>query len=182
MKQAHLDRKTHPVAVHRAVDTRPNSPRFGCWWLAGCVTLALGNWWVCSRWRGPAKAPATPKRSGDQSNRNDLCWPACPDAGLLPSPACGRGAGGEGGGNSRRSEDLEKLTLLAETRWDDGTRDDINIETLQSPEWIKQHDVRIGGMFRFRSIWSRWACRAIHATVIAVERARKLTPALAESC
>ena len=33
---------------------------------------------------------------------------------------------------------------MAETHWDDGTRDDINVETLQPPEWIKQHDVRIG--------------------------------------
>ena len=79
-----------------------------------------------------------------------------------------RGAGATGTAVDPRT--WKKFVLLAETHWDDGTRDDINIETLQPPEWIKKHDVRIGAMFRFRAISSRWACRDLHATVIAIDR------------
>ena len=38
----------------------------------------------------------------------------------------------------------KKLVLLADARWGDGTRDDINVETLQPPEWIKENNVHIG--------------------------------------
>jgi hypothetical protein len=34
--------------------------------------------------------------------------------------------------------------LYAETRWSDGTLDDVNIETLQPPEWLAAHQARIG--------------------------------------
>jgi len=37
-----------------------------------------------------------------------------------------------------------KLRLRAEERWDDGTLDDINVETLQPPEWIDAVGARVG--------------------------------------
>ncbi len=37
-----------------------------------------------------------------------------------------------------------RLHLRAEAVWDDGTIDDINIATLQSPEWIVRHEARVG--------------------------------------
>ncbi len=37
-----------------------------------------------------------------------------------------------------------KLRLKTELRWPDGTLDDINIETLQPPEWLRERDVQVG--------------------------------------
>jgi hypothetical protein len=37
------------------------------------------------------------------------------------------------------------VRLRAEQRWDDGTLDDINVETLQPPQWLAEHHVRVGG-------------------------------------
>ena len=36
------------------------------------------------------------------------------------------------------------IRLRAETVWDDGTIDDINVETLQSPAWIEHFQARVG--------------------------------------
>jgi filamentous hemagglutinin len=36
------------------------------------------------------------------------------------------------------------LVLRAETRWDDGTLDDVNIETIQPPEWVVTHQAKVG--------------------------------------
>ena len=61
----------------------------------------------------------------------------------------------------------KKLVLLAETHWDDGTRDDINVETLQPPEWIKQHDVRIGANVPLPlDLVEMGLPRDLHATVL----------------
>ncbi len=38
----------------------------------------------------------------------------------------------------------KRIRLRAEAVWDDGTLDDINIVTLQSPEWIARHEARVG--------------------------------------
>jgi hypothetical protein len=37
------------------------------------------------------------------------------------------------------------LILRAECEWDDGTLDDINVKTLQPPEWVAAHQVYVGG-------------------------------------
>ena len=64
----------------------------------------------------------------------------------------------------------KKLVLLAETHWADGTRDDINIETLQPPEWIKQHDVRIGATVPLPlDLVEMGLPRDLYATVIAID-------------
>ena len=61
--------------------------------------------------------------------------------------------------------------MLAETHWADGTRDDINVETLQPPEWIKQHDVRIGATVPLPlDLVEMGLPRDLAATVIAIER------------
>jgi hypothetical protein len=39
-----------------------------------------------------------------------------------------------------------KLSLRAEARWEDGTPDYINVETLQPPEWMQRHKVRVGAL------------------------------------
>lgn len=36
------------------------------------------------------------------------------------------------------------VRLRAETVWDDGTLDDINVETLQPPQWLAYHHVEVG--------------------------------------
>jgi hypothetical protein len=50
-----------------------------------------------------------------------------------------------------RTEPLNPATwklirLRALVRWDDGTWDDINVETLQPPSWLAAHEVRVGGL------------------------------------
>jgi hypothetical protein len=50
-----------------------------------------------------------------------------------------------------RAEPLDPATwklirLRAMVRWDDGTWDDINVETLQPPSWLAAHEVRVGGL------------------------------------
>jgi hypothetical protein len=52
--------------------------------------------------------------------------------------------------SSRRSQvdpsTWRRVHLQAETSWDDGTRDVIYVETLQPPEWLAAHRVRVGAM------------------------------------
>ena len=170
VKQAHLDRKTHPVAVHRAADTRPNSPRFGRWWLAGCVTLALaigGGMFAPAR---PAKATADAARPASKRIEWVRVGQRVVTQDTFPGPLAEeeRGAGATGTAVDPRT--WKKLVLLAETHWDDGTRDNINVETLQPPEWIKEHDVRIGANVPLpRDLVEMGLPRDLHATVIAVE-------------
>ena len=59
---------------------------------------------------------------------------------------------------------------MAETHWANGTRDNINIETLQPPEWIGEHDVRIGASIALPlDLVEMGLPTDLHATVIAVE-------------
>lgn len=49
-----------------------------------------------------------------------------------------------------KSEQVDPLTwklirLRAELTWDDGTLDDVNVETLQPPEWLAENSIRVGG-------------------------------------
>ncbi|GAB6188039.1 hypothetical protein [Thermopirellula anaerolimosa] len=39
-----------------------------------------------------------------------------------------------------------KLRLLADNRWEDGTVDPVEVETLQPPEWITRHGARVGAL------------------------------------
>ncbi len=39
-----------------------------------------------------------------------------------------------------------KLVLRADLLWPDGTVDDIHVETLQPPQWIADHDARVGSL------------------------------------
>ena len=74
-------------------------------------------------------------------------------------------------GTAVNPQTWKKLVLVAATHWGDGTRDNINIETLQPPEWIKQHDVRIGATVPLPlDLVEMGLPRDLHATVIAIER------------
>jgi hypothetical protein len=39
----------------------------------------------------------------------------------------------------------KRITLKMWRAWEDGTRDDVEVETLQSPEWINQQNIHVGG-------------------------------------
>jgi hypothetical protein len=68
-----------------------------------------------------------------------------------PSEALAAAAAGELSSVSAHDEPTvdpatwKLVRLRAEQRWDDGTLDDINVETLQPPEWLAEHNVRVGG-------------------------------------
>ena len=73
-------------------------------------------------------------------------------------------------GTAVNPQTWKKLVLVAETHWGDGTRDDIHVETLQPPEWIKQHDVRIGATVPLPlDLVEMGLPRDLRATVLSVE-------------
>ena len=87
-----------------------------------------------------------------------------------PRPLAGEGQGVRATETAVNPKTWKKLVLLAETHWADGTRDDVNIETLQPPEWIGEHDVRIGASIALPLDLVEMGLPAdLHATVIAVE-------------
>ena len=76
--------RTLPLAAQRAPDTKPNGHRFGRWWLAGCLMLAVA--FGAGRMFGrPARAGRasrqSPPAAGEQEDRNDQRRPARGDAG-----------------------------------------------------------------------------------------------------
>ena len=84
-----------------------------------------------------------------------------------------QGTGNSAGhtGTAVNPQTWKKLVLVAATHWGDGTRDDINIETLQPPEWIKQHDVHIGATVPLPlDLIEMGLPRDLRATVLAIER------------
>ncbi len=171
VKKALLDRKTQPVAVNRAGGAKSNGRRFGRWWLAGCLTLAVaigGGMFAPAR---PAKAPADAARS-PASKRIE--WIRVGERVVTqdtsPRPLAGEGQGVRATETAVNPKTWKKLVLLAETHWADGTRDDVNIETLQPPEWIGEHDVRIGASIALPlDLVEMGLPTDLHATVIAVE-------------
>jgi len=63
-----------------------------------------------------------------------------------------------------------KLVLRAEEVWDDGTIDDINVETLQPPEWLTEHNVRVGASVPMPlDLVEMGLPETLHAQVLAVE-------------
>jgi hypothetical protein len=61
--------------------------------------------------------------------------------------------------------------MRAEMPWDDGTLDDINVETLQSPAWIRDHDVHVGGCVPIPMDLAEMGLpEALQAKVLAIER------------
>ena len=55
--------------------------------------------------------------------------------------------GGEGGESSPTGVNpatWRLLTLRSQAKWADGTIDDVNVQTLQPPEWIAEHGARLG--------------------------------------
>jgi hypothetical protein len=44
------------------------------------------------------------------------------------------------------SSSWKRVRMRAECVWDDGTKDDVNVETLQPPSWLSEHNVQVGGV------------------------------------
>jgi len=68
--------------------------------------------------------------------------------------------------------------LRAETRWEDGTYDAINVETLQSPEWAATHGAQVGA-----EVPLPWTCgdglpEQLRAQVLANEPCPTIPPGL----
>ena len=161
--------ETRPMAAQRFVNAKPDGRRFGRWWLAGCLLLAAlfgGGMFGGSRQERPVPVAARAPRSrtietirvGDRVVTRDA------------------GAGGEWTETAVNPKTWKKLRLLAVTHWGDGTRDDIHVETLQPPEWIKQHDVRIGATVPLPlDLVEMGLPRDLCATVIAVEHCPEIS-------
>ena len=115
----------------------PNSRGFGRWWLAGCLLLAAlfaGGMFGPSRAEkgAPVAAQAPANKPIEYISVGDRVVTRDGADSRMPAPT------------AVNPKTWKKLTLLAVTHWDNGTRDEINVETLQPPEWVKQHGVSIG--------------------------------------
>ena len=100
-----------------------------------------------------------------------------------PRPLAGEGQGVRATETAVNPKTWKKLVLLAETHWADGTRDDVDIETLQPPEWIGEHDVRIGASIALPLDLVEMGLPAIFTRRLSPSStAPKSTPALVESC
>ncbi len=103
--------------------------------LVVCLCLA-GFFGTRSLWR-TFDADASPTASGSQKFVNiehirvgDRVLADDPDVDASPATAVNPAT-------------WRKLVLRAESTWDDGTVDDINVETLQPPEWVEAHGARV---------------------------------------
>jgi hypothetical protein len=63
------------------------------------------------------------------------------------------------------------VRMRAEIPWDDGTLDDINVETLQSPAWLRDHDAHVGGWVPIPMDLAEMGLpEGLQAKVLAIER------------
>jgi hypothetical protein len=63
------------------------------------------------------------------------------------------------------------VRMRAEILWDDGTLDDVNVETLQSPAWLRDHDVRVGSFVPIPMDLAEMGLpEGLQAKVLAIER------------
>lgn len=138
-----------PARGHRSADLcrgHVSAPHLGRWWLAVWLTLACvfaGRGFFSPTAPVPTElnpaslsspAPATQKIEDIRVGQRVVAENPDPEssartADLVVDPATWR-----------------LLRLRAEERWADGTLDVIEIETLQSPEWIEQHGAQAGAM------------------------------------
>ena len=134
-----------------AVEPR-NGRRYRPWrgmlWLAGCLILAGTLWWSGAprpeahtptpfvAVSHAATAPAGRFTPIEQLRVGDRVAADNPEDGQ-PAPA-----------QPTEVDPItwRKLVLHGQLIWQDGTIDDINVETLQPPEWIAAHDARVGNL------------------------------------
>lgn len=109
-------------------------------WLAGwmavaCLTLAFG--WRADDSSAPSiNITATSSQAPSSVNIEDL---------RVGDRVMGVQSGAELDGKTLVDESTwKKLRLYTEIPWDDGTVDDINVETLQPPEWLSSTDAEVG--------------------------------------
>jgi hypothetical protein len=69
------------------------------------------------------------------------------------------------------------VRLRAELRFDDGSLNDVNVETLQPPEWLSMHNVRVGGAAPLPlDLLEMGLPDDLGATVLAIEPCPPLAP------
>ncbi len=125
----------------------------GLLWLAASLLLALlAGWWSGAGRDGVGVEHLTPAvRSAAEavpktSERGFVSIEAIRvgDRVLADNPDDGRPASSQP--TEVDSSTWRKLVLRGELVWEDGTVDDVNVETLQPPEWVAAHDARVGNL------------------------------------
>ena len=160
-----------PGAWRARTPATRGSRGLGGWWLSGCLLLAVlfgGDVLGSSR---PAKPAPVAVRSPANKPIEYISVGARVVTDASPRPPAGEGRGVRAAGTAVDPKTWKKLVLLAVTHWKDGMRDEINIETLQPPDWLKQQDVRIGATVPLPLDLVEMGMPAdLRATVISVER------------
>ncbi len=173
------DRPFAPIVLTRVREPRGAEPargmerrardsargNFGRWWLGGCLVLgaffaAGGSFWPSP----PEKAVAA--RSAHKPASKSI------EAICVGQRVLTQDANGSGGptGTAVDPKTWKKVALRADMRWDDGTHDDVNVETLQPREWIRQHNVHVGAIVPLPlDLVEMGLPAALHAVVVAVE-------------
>ncbi len=126
----------------------------GSFWLAASILLAFfASWWGTSRRDVIGVANLTPtvglaatEPNADEFQRSFVPIEALSvrDRVLADNPDDGKVAEAES--TEVDPATWRKLVLRGQLIWSDGTIDDINVETLQPPEWIAVHDARVGNL------------------------------------
>jgi hypothetical protein len=113
--------------------------RLGRWWLVACLLLAVmfaGKSLITP----PASASFKPSPSANKTRH--------PGRTIENIRVGQRVVTQDRDGSAERTAvdpaTWRKVALRAEWRWTDGTLDDINVETLQPPEWIAAHHAQVG--------------------------------------
>ena len=160
-----------PGAWRAPTPATPGGRGFGGWWLSGCLLLAA----LFGGGVPGSSRPETPTPVAARSPANKPIEYISVGARVVtdasPRPPAGEGRGVRAAGTAVDPKTWKKLVLLAVTHWDNGTRDEIKIETLQPPEWVKQNDVRIGATVPLPlDLVEMGLPHDLRATVLAIER------------
>ncbi len=131
------DNQTRPLANRRNVSTRGQGRRImaAASLTAGLLVALLCGWqgWQDSQTStlriddiqvGQRVVTGAPQEALDAADSNPLLR-GLPDEQIDPRT-------------------WKLVRMRAEVRWDDGTLDDINVATLQSPQWLRAHNVQVG--------------------------------------
>lgn len=121
--------------------------RFAQGWLVGWLAISAGCWLALSK-SGipvPSPAPASAAFDGHEAVRGVI-----PKQKGIEEIRVGERVWTEKHSTSAQPTRVDPKTwrllrLRADIHWPDGTVDDVNIETLQSPEWLSEHKATVGG-------------------------------------
>jgi RHS repeat-associated protein len=125
---------------------KPRAAPLAVWFVRGLLAISLllalsivGGVWRSLPSSQPSKVEIRPPSPGVGSKPiealrvGERVWAGNPE-------------GGQGTETRVDPATWRQLQLRAETRWDDGTLDVIEVETLQPPEWVAAHQARVGAM------------------------------------